>query len=258
MKKLFWIFLFVLTGIPFNVSAANISLSQVVLQGLDKVTGRLSTMTVDVGQKTQFGALDIHVRVCYTRPPEEAPENSAFLEIVEHMPAGQAKVFSGWMFSSSPALSAMEHPVYDVWVLKCQGTPFTAPTPEPIVLENPVEAIKPVSKLKMRIIQQQKEKEEEKAAQQAAESVETVEDGTDAPEKTVSDENVEQKQETSPAEAPSNETEINGESDAEETLPQTTELEETSLLEEPSLENEFETEIVMDGDETVFDETVLE
>lgn len=134
--------------IPAASRAADISMSQVVLQGLDKVTGRLSTMTVNAGEKTQFGALDIYARVCYTHPPEEVPENAAFLEIVEKKPAGEAKVFSGWMFSSSPALSAMEHPVYDVWVLSCQGEPFKAPIPEPLVLEHPIPVAAPVSKLK--------------------------------------------------------------------------------------------------------------
>ncbi len=119
--------------------AADISLSQVVLRGLDKITGRLSTMTVNVGEKAEFGALDIYVRVCMTHPPEETPENAAFLQVVEKKPKGQLKLFSGWMFSSSPALSAMEHPVYDVWVLKCQGEPFNPPSSEPLILENPLE-----------------------------------------------------------------------------------------------------------------------
>ena len=129
--------------------ADDISYSQVVLRGLDKVTGRLSTMTVNVGEKTTFGALDIYARVCYAHPPEETPENAAFLEVVEKKEEGQLKLFSGWMFSSSPALSAMDHAVYDVWVIKCQGEQVDPPAPEPLVLENPI-AIKPVQpKLKI-------------------------------------------------------------------------------------------------------------
>lgn len=132
-----------------SVRAEDISYGQVVLRGLDKVTGRLSTMTVNVGEKTTFGALDIYARVCYAHPPEETPENAAFLEIVEKKEEGQLKLFSGWMFSSSPALSAMDHAVYDVWVLKCQGDQVDPPDPEPLVLENPI-ALKPVQpKLKI-------------------------------------------------------------------------------------------------------------
>ncbi len=135
----------------FPARAENISMSQVVLRGLDKATGRLSTMTVNVGETAQFGALDIYARVCYTRSPEETPENASFLEIVEKKPEGQAKLFSGWMFSSSPALSAMEHPVYDVWVLKCQGEKITPPKPEPLILENPIETSAPQPKVKITI-----------------------------------------------------------------------------------------------------------
>lgn len=135
--------------LPFAAQAEDISYTQVVLRGLDKITGRLSTMTVNVGEKTTFGALDVYVRVCYAHPPEETPENAAFLEIVENKEDGQLKLFSGWMFSSSPALSAMDHAVYDVWVMKCQGEQAAPPVPEPLVLDRPLE-YKPVApKLKI-------------------------------------------------------------------------------------------------------------
>ena len=98
-----------------------------VLQGLDKVTGRVSTIEAPIGRVVRFGALDIIVRTCDKRPPEETPESAAFLDIWEVHP-GEAAVslFRGWMFASSPALSAMEHPVYDVWVLDCRLAPSAA------------------------------------------------------------------------------------------------------------------------------------
>ncbi len=166
--------------IPAASRAADISMSQVVLQGLDKVTGRLSTMTVNAGEKTQFGALDIYARVCYAHPPEEVPENAAFLEIVEKKPAGEAKVFSGWMFSSSPALSAMEHPVYDVWVLSCQGEPFKAPIPEPLVLEHPIPVAAPVSKLKAQTKPETQKTVEEQTKKEAAQGEISAESATSA------------------------------------------------------------------------------
>ena len=144
----------------FPAKAEDVSLEQVVLRGLDKVTGRISTMTVNVGEKARFGALDIYVRVCFAHPPEETPENAAYLDIVENKTEGQLKLFSGWMFSSSPALSAMEHPVFDVWVLRCQGEQVTPPVPEPLVLENQIEA-KPVQP-KVKIILDESEEDIEK------------------------------------------------------------------------------------------------
>lgn len=94
--------------------------SGVVLQGLDKITARVSTFSVPLNELAVFGSLQIEVRACLKAPPEEAPENAAFMEIVEQKPDSEArKVFGGWMFSSSPAVSALEHPVYDVWVQNC-------------------------------------------------------------------------------------------------------------------------------------------
>lgn len=97
-----------------------------VLRGLDKVTGRVTTLNAPVGDSIRFGALEITVRTCDKRPPEEPPESAAFLEITEGK-EGSARVdlFHGWMFASSPALSAMDHPVYDVWVLDCVNTAST-------------------------------------------------------------------------------------------------------------------------------------
>ena len=91
-----------------------------ILQGLDKVTARVSKIEAPIGQTVRFGSLEIIVRHCDKRPPEETPESAAFLDIWEVRPGEAARdLFRGWMFASSPALSAMEHPVYDVWVLDC-------------------------------------------------------------------------------------------------------------------------------------------
>jgi hypothetical protein len=93
-----------------------------VLRALDKVTGRTTQLEAPVGEPLRFGALEIMVRTCDKRPPEETPESAAFLEIVERRPAQpEVTVFRGWMFASSPGLSAMQHPVYDVWVLDCEN-----------------------------------------------------------------------------------------------------------------------------------------
>lgn len=92
-----------------------------VLQGLDKITARISTFEVPVEQPVAFGSLEIMVRTCQKRPPEEPPESAAFLEITERKPGeGANRLFTGWMFASSPALNGLQHPVYDVWLLDCK------------------------------------------------------------------------------------------------------------------------------------------
>lgn len=105
-----------------------------VLQTLDKLTARTATMTVPVGQATAVGPLFVDIKSCRKTPPSELPESVAFLQIWEAKPKPKLKkktlddgkntspsqwVFSGWMFASSPALSAMDHPVYDVWLKDC-------------------------------------------------------------------------------------------------------------------------------------------
>lgn len=92
-----------------------------ILQGLDKITARVTPIKVPIGQTARFGTLEIQVRACNKRPPEEPPETAAYVEIRE-VKSGEepTKVFGGWMFASSPALSALEHAVYDVWVTDCQ------------------------------------------------------------------------------------------------------------------------------------------
>jgi hypothetical protein len=95
-----------------------------VLQGLDKVTARVSTIRAPLNQPTQFGTLEVVARACRETPPTEPPESAAFLQIRELPPASDVggtpvDLFSGWMFASSPAVSALEHPVYDIWVIDC-------------------------------------------------------------------------------------------------------------------------------------------
>ena len=98
------------------------------LQLLDKITARISTKSVPVGGGTGFGTLELRVHYCAYRPPEEPPENVAFIIIFDNGYAekkpkeaqkAQKTLFSGWMFASSPAISGLEHPVYDVTLLSC-------------------------------------------------------------------------------------------------------------------------------------------
>ncbi len=104
-----------------------------ILQGLDKTTARVSTIEAPLDRPARFGTLQIVARACHKKPPTETPESTAFLEIVDIRPDSPAiPVFTGWMFASSPAVSAMEHPVYDVWVVDCRAI---APPEEPAELE---------------------------------------------------------------------------------------------------------------------------
>ncbi|MBI1326461.1 MAG: DUF2155 domain-containing protein [Alphaproteobacteria bacterium] len=92
----------------------------VKLRALDKVTARTTTLEAQVGVPIRFGQIYMKPQACRKSPPLEKPETTSFLQIWETDIKGQPQwVFSGWMFASSPALSAMDHPIYDVWVLDC-------------------------------------------------------------------------------------------------------------------------------------------
>lgn len=93
------------------------------LQMLDKITARIATIDVRVGEPAYYGSLYILARSCSFRPPTVAPEHAALLEvrgIGAHGDVNTKSFFRGWMFASNPSLSALEHSVYDISVLSCQ------------------------------------------------------------------------------------------------------------------------------------------
>ena len=105
--------------------SANTQGKHVMLRTLDKVTAITEDYRVAVGDELRYGSLLISVKNCQKTPPEEIPETYAFIQIddlklgSQREDAKQERVFSGWMLSSSPAISALDHSVYDVWVLAC-------------------------------------------------------------------------------------------------------------------------------------------
>lgn len=102
-------------------SAAPINNPVAVFSGLDKITGRIITFDVLVDETVQFGALQVTPRICHTRPPTEPAQTTAFVEVDEITLANQIqRLFTGWMFAASPGLHAVEHPVYDVWLVTCK------------------------------------------------------------------------------------------------------------------------------------------
>ena len=123
--------LLVLPSLSRPAQAEDLVEDTAVLQGLDKITGRVMTIEAPVGTPVHFGTLEIIVRTCRKRPPEESPESAAFLDVWE-IRTGEpaASIFRGWMFASSPALSALEHPVYDIWVLDCENSAAKGSAPK--------------------------------------------------------------------------------------------------------------------------------
>ena len=121
MNKIFGIICFY-TFLSISVAAAaGIDKNTAKMQAMDKITGRVSVINVPVGGMVKFGSLSIVVRSCKTRPMEETPDNFAFADIADKTLKGnEVNIFRGWMISSSPATHAVEHPIYDVWLLSCE------------------------------------------------------------------------------------------------------------------------------------------
>ncbi len=115
-------------SVPASVHAQSFyPTNTAVLRWLDKVTGRVSSIRAPVGQAIEIGTLVISVETCFTKPPEETPESAAFLKVWDQAGATvEEPVFSGWMYASSPSLSALDHAVYDVWVLDCEDNTFSS------------------------------------------------------------------------------------------------------------------------------------
>lgn len=116
--------IFISTLLISNIACAeDVVKNTAQMQAMDKITGRVSVINVPVGGEVKFGSLSIVVRKCQTRPVEETPDNFAFVDISDTTLQGdEFNIFKGWMISSSPATHAVEHPIYDVWLLKCRDS----------------------------------------------------------------------------------------------------------------------------------------
>lgn len=113
----------VLAALSAPATAKEIETNTAKLQAMDKITGRVNVIEAPVNAAVRFGSFSIVVRACKTRPPEETPDNYAFVDVVDiGQDNQQQNIFKGWMISSSPALNAVEHPIYDVWLLQCINT----------------------------------------------------------------------------------------------------------------------------------------
>ena len=128
MKRLLYLAGLALVAMALPASAERIVNPVAVFSGLDKITGRIISFDVYIDETVQFGALQVTPRVCYTRPPTEAPRTDAFVEVDEiTLDRKVRRIFSGWMFAASPGLHAVDHPVYDVWLADCKTSSDVAP-----------------------------------------------------------------------------------------------------------------------------------
>ena len=119
VHKFFFLVLFLFFS--FSIKAEPIAGQTVVLQILDKITAKVKSLEVDVNDKVIFESLNIEIYACHTNPPEEAPEDFVLLKIFDNINIENSKlIYQGWMISSSPAATPLEHPIYDLWLKDCK------------------------------------------------------------------------------------------------------------------------------------------
>ena len=140
MKNRFYLF----TGLSAallsasSVYAAEVDTNMAQMQAMDKITGKVNVIEVPVGGEVKFGSFSVVVRSCKTNSEDEIPENFAFVDVTDKsFDKDEFNIFKGWMFSSSPAVNAVEHPIYDVWLLKCFNG---EPKPEQLLSEEALAA----------------------------------------------------------------------------------------------------------------------
>ena len=86
---------------------------------LDKTTNKVSQKQLEVNSNTNWDSLNIQIYACYSSPPEEIPENYVLLEIKDKLIKEKEYIYRGWMISSSPDVTPLEHPIYDLWLIDC-------------------------------------------------------------------------------------------------------------------------------------------
>ncbi|MBR5599330.1 MAG: DUF2155 domain-containing protein [Alphaproteobacteria bacterium] len=113
-----------------SMAVANeISTNSALMQSMDKVTGRVKKITVPVNSKIAYGDFSLVLRACKKRPAEETPENFAFVDVTDKSFGGEEyNIFRGWMLSSTPGINAIEHPIYDIWLLECMDSDISNTT----------------------------------------------------------------------------------------------------------------------------------
>ncbi len=125
MFKLLNLFILLIVAIFINLNSYSewLKNSSAEFNTLDKITARTKNIEINLNEDTTLGSLIINLRSCQNRPPDFLPESAAYVEIFDTLNQSLEEknlVFSGWMFSSSPAISALEHPVYDISLVSCK------------------------------------------------------------------------------------------------------------------------------------------
>ncbi|MDC6447755.1 DUF2155 domain-containing protein [Alphaproteobacteria bacterium] len=117
LLKFFFIIIFFsnqLLSDPLQMKYANFKL-------LDKISNKLTIKTISVNDFDSIGTLIIKVYSCFKEPPDKIPENYVLINVIDNFQDQDKSIYKGWMISSSPDVTPLEHPIYDLWLLGCSN-----------------------------------------------------------------------------------------------------------------------------------------
>jgi hypothetical protein len=93
-----------------------------IIQGMNKTTAKSSLMEMRIEEKINFGQISIIAHKCWQSSLDQKPESKILLEVFENKAGENPKrIFYGWMFASSPSISGLEHPIYDLTAISCKN-----------------------------------------------------------------------------------------------------------------------------------------
>ena len=107
--------------LPITVSAETIEKKYASFKLLNKTTNKVSTKDILVSSKISWETLNIEVLYCGSTPPTEIPEDYVLIDVYDTINNENTNIYKGWMISSSPDVTPLENPIYDLWLVDCSN-----------------------------------------------------------------------------------------------------------------------------------------
>ena len=107
--------------LPLTVSAETIEKKYASFKLLNKTTNKVSTKDILVSSKISWETLNIEVLYCGSTPPTEIPEDYVLVDVYDTINNENTNIYKGWMISSSPDVTPLENPIYDLWLVDCSN-----------------------------------------------------------------------------------------------------------------------------------------
>ena len=107
--------------LPLTVSAETIEKKYASFKLLNKTTNKVSTKEIMVSSKISWQTLNIEVLYCGSTPPTEIPEDYVLIDVYDTINNENINIYKGWMISSSPDVTPLENPIYDLWLVDCSN-----------------------------------------------------------------------------------------------------------------------------------------